>query len=184
MQLSARIKARELEDFFSVVGKVSDVRIITDAKTRRSKGIAYVEFEDVESVPLALGLGGQKLLGVPIVVQPTLAERNRAANLNNPDHGTKPGSGPMRLYVGSLHFNITEEMLRGIFEPFGKIDVIQLIMDSETGRSKGYGFVTVSLPFWFYDEFKTCLVLSLLIYLLCLEMRASRHPGMHIAIDS
>ena len=28
--------------------------------------------------------------------------------------------GPMRLYVGSLHFNITEEMLKGIFEPFGK----------------------------------------------------------------
>ena len=52
MQLSSRIRARDLEDFFSVVGKVNDVRIITDAKTRRSKGIAYVEFEDVESVPL------------------------------------------------------------------------------------------------------------------------------------
>lgn len=51
--------------------------------------------------------------------------------------------GPMRLYVGSLHFNITEDMLRGIFEPFGKIDVIQLIMDPETNRSKGYGFITV-----------------------------------------
>lgn len=48
----------------------------------------------------------------------------------------------MRLYVGSLHFNITEDMLRGIFEPFGKIDNIQLIMDSDTGRSKGYGFIT------------------------------------------
>ena len=51
--------------------------------------------------------------------------------------------GPMRLYVGSLHFNITEDMLRGIFEPFGKIDSIQLIMDQETLRSKGYGFITV-----------------------------------------
>uniref|UniRef100_A0A3Q1FPM2 RNA binding motif protein 39b n=1 Tax=Acanthochromis polyacanthus TaxID=80966 RepID=A0A3Q1FPM2_9TELE len=50
--------------------------------------------------------------------------------------------GPMRLYVGSLHFNITEEMLRGIFEPFGKIEGIQLMMDSETGRSKGYGFIS------------------------------------------
>lgn len=52
MQLSSRIRSRDLEDFFSVVGKVNDVRIITDAKTRRSKGIAYVEFVDVESVPL------------------------------------------------------------------------------------------------------------------------------------
>jgi len=141
MQLSARLKARELEEFFSVVGKVTDIRIITDAKTRRSKGIAYVEFEEVESVPLALGLGGQKLLGVPIVVQPTLAERNRAANATQ-ESMAKTGSGPMRLYVGSLHFNITEEMLKSIFEPFGKIDCIQLIIDSETQRSKGYGFVT------------------------------------------
>lgn len=38
-------------------------------------------------------------------------------------------------------------MLRGIFEPFGKIDNIQLIMDPETGRSKGYGFLTVSYLF-------------------------------------
>lgn len=33
----------------------------------------------------------------------------------------KGSGGPMRLYVGSLHFNITEDMLRGIFEPFGKV---------------------------------------------------------------
>ena len=46
-----------------------DVRIITDNKTRRSKGIAYVEFQDVDSVPLAMGLNGQRLLGVPIIVQ-------------------------------------------------------------------------------------------------------------------
>ena len=56
----------------------------------------------------------------------------------------KGQTGPMRLYVGSLHFNITEEMLRGIFEPFGKIENIQLMMDPENGRSKGYGFLTVS----------------------------------------
>nr|6Q0R_D Chain D, RNA-binding protein 39 [Homo sapiens]6Q0V_D Chain D, RNA-binding protein 39 [Homo sapiens]6Q0W_D Chain D, RNA-binding protein 39 [Homo sapiens] len=54
------------------------------------------------------------------------------------------GGGRMRLYVGSLHFNITEDMLRGIFEPFGRIESIQLMMDSETGRSKGYGFITFS----------------------------------------
>ena len=54
----------------------------------------------------------------------------------------KQDKGPMRLYVGSLHFNINEEMLRGIFEPFGPINSITLMMDYETGRSKGYGFVT------------------------------------------
>jgi len=141
MQLSQRIRARDLEEFFSSVGKVRDVRLIMCNKTKRFKGIAYVEFKDPESVALALGLSGQRLLGVPIVVQHTQAEKNRLAN-PQPPPPVKNYTGPMRLYVGSLHFNINEEMLRGIFEPFGDIDNIQLIMDTETNRSKGYGFVT------------------------------------------
>ncbi|KAG7521210.1 RNA-binding protein 39-like [Solea senegalensis] len=140
MQLAARIRARDLEDFFSAVGKVRDVRIISDRNSRRSKGIAYIEFVEASSVPLAIGLTGQRLLGVPIIVQASQAEKNRAAAAAN--NLQKGSSGPMRLYVGSLHFNITEEMLRGIFEPFGKIEGIQLMMDSETGRSKGYGFIS------------------------------------------
>lgn len=155
MQLSQRVRSRDLEEFFSSVGKVCDVRIIMDNKTRRSKGIAYIEFASIESVPLALGLNGQKLLGVPIIVQPTQAEKNRlAATSNNLQRGN---TGPMRLYVGSLHFNITEDMLRGIFEPFGRIDKIELIRDSETGRSKGYGFITAYLQFHDAEDAKKAL---------------------------
>jgi len=98
---------------------VRDVRQIMDNKTRRSKGISYIEFYDTESVPLAIGLTNQKLLGVPIIVQPSQAEKNRLANAANVLQ--KGNTGPMRLYVGSLHFNITEDMLRGIFEPFGEV---------------------------------------------------------------
>uniref|UniRef100_A0A8B9JXB8 RNA-binding protein 39 n=1 Tax=Astyanax mexicanus TaxID=7994 RepID=A0A8B9JXB8_ASTMX len=140
MQLAARIRPRDLEEFFSAVGKVRDVRMISDRNSRRSKGIAYIEFVDSTSVPLAIGLSGQRLLGVPIIVQASQAEKNRAAAMAN--NLQKGSAGPMRLYVGSLHFNITEDMLRGIFEPFGRIDSIQLMMDTETGRSKGYGFIT------------------------------------------
>ncbi|KAM6980326.1 RNA-binding protein 39a isoform 2-T2 [Aplochiton taeniatus] len=140
MQLAARIRPRDLEEFFSAVGKVRDVRMISDRNSRRSKGIAYIEFVEANSVPLAIGLSGQRLLGVPIIVQASQAEKNRAAAMAN--NLQKGNAGPMRLYVGSLHFNITEEMLRGIFEPFGRIESIQLMMDSETGRSKGYGFIT------------------------------------------
>ncbi|XP_041702685.1 RNA-binding protein 39 isoform X2 [Coregonus clupeaformis] len=140
MQLAARIRPRDLEDFFSAVGKVRDVRMISDRNSRRSKGIAYIEFLEVNSVPLAIGLTGQRLLGVPIIVQASQAEKNRAAAMAN--NLQKGNAGPMRLYVGSLHFNITEEMLRGVFDPFGRIESIQLMNDSETGRSKGYGFIS------------------------------------------
>uniref|UniRef100_A0A0B6ZXB5 RRM domain-containing protein n=1 Tax=Arion vulgaris TaxID=1028688 RepID=A0A0B6ZXB5_9EUPU len=141
MQLSARIRPRDLEEFFSSVGKVRDVRLITDNKTRRSKGICYVEFVDPDSVPLAIGLCGQKLLGVPIIVQPSQAEKNRAQPTATPAP-QKLSEGPMRLYVGSLHFNITEDMLRGIFEPFGKIIDIKIMRDHDTQRSLGFGFIS------------------------------------------
>ena len=59
MQLSQRVRARDVEDFFSSVGKVRDVKLIVCNKTRRFKGISYVEFKDLESVPLALGLSGE-----------------------------------------------------------------------------------------------------------------------------
>lgn len=146
MQLAARIRPRDLEDFFSAVGKVRDVRIISDRNSRRSKGIAYIEFVEASSVPLAIGLTGQRLLGVPIIVQASQfqAEKNRAAAAAAACSLHRGSVGPMRLYVGSLHFNITEDMLRGIFEPFGRIESIQLMMDSETGRSRGYGFITFS----------------------------------------
>merc|ERR1712179_212479 len=74
--------------------------------------------------------------------QPSQAEKNRVGNYYMERNPAKQEKGPMRLYVGSLHFNINEEMLRGIFEPFGSIQSITLMMDYETGRSKGYGFVT------------------------------------------
>lgn len=144
MQLAQRIKARDLEEFFSSVGKVRDVRLITCNKTKRFKGIAYVEFKDPDSVSLALGLSGQRLLGIPIVVQHTQAEKNRLANLPVASPELRYCSGPMRLYVGSLHFQVTEEMLGDIFKPFGRVDNIQLIKDPDTGTSKGYGFITVS----------------------------------------
>ena len=140
MQLAQTINAKDLEKFFSSVGRVRDVRLIVDSKTRRSKGIAYIEFYELEAVPLALGLHGQKLKNCPMIIQPTHAEKNRAAMAAAA--GAVAQKGPMRLYVGSLHFNITEDMLQEIFEPFGKIDSLQLMMDTETARSRGYAFIT------------------------------------------
>jgi RNA-binding protein 39 len=141
MQLSQRCRARDIEDFFSAVGKISDIRLIMCNKTRRFKGIAYVEFKDVESVALALGLNGQKLLGIPLIVQPSQAEKNRVGQLAE-RQSQAAARGSTRLYVGGLHPNITDDMLRGIFEAFGKLQMLSLIKEQDTGRSKGYGFVT------------------------------------------
>ena len=46
-----------------------------------------------------------------------------------------------RLYVGSLHFNLTESDIKQVFEPFGELEFVDLHKDPMTGRSKGYAFV-------------------------------------------
>lgn len=77
-QLAARIRTRELIDFFeSNVGPVRDASIVKDKASGRSKGVAYVEFRKREDVAKAIGLTGEKLLGIPIIVQYTEAEKNR-----------------------------------------------------------------------------------------------------------
>ncbi len=47
-----------------------------------------------------------------------------------------------RLYVGNLSFNSTEQSLRDTFSPHGEVREVQIVMDRETGRSRGFGFVT------------------------------------------
>ncbi|KAF6174314.1 hypothetical protein GIB67_040807 [Kingdonia uniflora] len=46
-----------------------------------------------------------------------------------------------RLYVGNLLYNINEDQLRQVFEPFGDIELVQLPLQQETGLCKGFGFV-------------------------------------------
>jgi RNA-binding protein 39 len=102
--------------------------------------VGYVEFKDEESVAKALQLTGQKLSGIPVIVQVTEAEKNRQAR--NPESGGgHPNSIPFhRLYVGNIHFNVNEEDLQAVFSPFGELEFVQLQQD-ENGRSRGYGFV-------------------------------------------
>ena len=45
------------------------------------------------------------------------------------------------IFVGSLSFNATEDDLREIFGQFGTVDRASILMDRETGRSRGFGFV-------------------------------------------
>src|SRR5437660_3018593 len=46
-----------------------------------------------------------------------------------------------KLYVGNLGYGVTDGDLTKMFEPHGTVESAQVIMDRDTGRSKGFGFV-------------------------------------------
>ncbi len=47
----------------------------------------------------------------------------------------------MNIFVAKLSYDTTEDELRSLFQPFGDLDSVKIIMDRDTGRSKGFGFV-------------------------------------------
>ena len=50
----------------------------------------------------------------------------------------------MKLYVGNLSFQTTEQDLNALFAAHGTVTETNMIMDRETGRPRGFGFVTMS----------------------------------------
>ena len=47
-----------------------------------------------------------------------------------------------KLYVGNLPYTVDDAQLRDLFAKYGEIDELALIMDRDTGRPKGFAFVT------------------------------------------
>lgn len=153
-QISQRAKERDLEKFFAVAGEVVEAQVVRDRVNGRSKGVGYVEFRHEDSVPKALELTGQKLKTVPIIVQLTEAEKNRVSkaaaaaegNRNNGNNGQAPFH---RLYVGNIHFSVTEDDLHQVFGPYGELEEVQLQKDETAQgppKSRGYGFIQFRDP--------------------------------------
>ena len=49
-----------------------------------------------------------------------------------------------KIYVGNFSFNLTEDELRAMFEPYGTVESATLVTDRDTGRSRGFGFVAMT----------------------------------------
>ena len=47
----------------------------------------------------------------------------------------------MNIYVGNLPYNMAEEELKAEFEAYGQVTSAKIVIDRETGRSRGFGFV-------------------------------------------
>lgn len=161
-QLSVRCTDRDLSEFFTSNScSVRHARIVLDKYTRKSKGVAYVEFFEEETVRAALKLSGKKILGVPVIVELTETEKNRiaqeaaslnaamskpsgsgtSATLTSTTGSSTPSDDLVKLYIGSLHPSLTELELEQLFEPFGELESVELLKDERSGESKGVAFV-------------------------------------------
>lgn len=61
----------------------------------------------------------------------------------SPEVDREGAGAQMRIYVGNLSYQTTEEGLRNLFGQHGTVEDVAIITDRETGRSRGFGFVTM-----------------------------------------
>uniref|UniRef100_A0AAR2IY80 RRM domain-containing protein n=1 Tax=Pygocentrus nattereri TaxID=42514 RepID=A0AAR2IY80_PYGNA len=124
---------------FAPFGPIKSIDMSWDSVTLKHKGFAFVEYEVPEAAQLALEqmnsvmLGGRNIKvgrpsnigqAQPIIDQ--LAEEARAFN---------------RIYVASVHPDLSDEDIKSVFEAFGRIKSCTLARDPTTGKHKGYGFI-------------------------------------------
>ena len=50
----------------------------------------------------------------------------------------------MNIYISNLSYDVNDSDLRELFEEYGEVSSAKVIMDRETGRSRGFGFVEMS----------------------------------------
>ena len=77
---------------------------------------------------------------------------NKNRRLRRQRKGETKGMGK-KLFVGGLSWDTTDDGLRQAFQPFGEITEAKVITDRDTGRSRGFGFVTFSAD----EEAKTAI---------------------------
>ncbi|XP_044733869.1 RNA-binding protein Musashi homolog Rbp6 isoform X4 [Chrysoperla carnea] len=130
--LSWQTSPESLREYFSKYGEITEVMVMKDPTTRRSRGFGFITFADPASVDKVLAQGTHELDGKKI--DPKVAFPRRA----HPKMVTRT----KKIFVGGLSAPTTLEDVKSYFEQFGPIEDAMLMFDKQTNRHRGFGFVT------------------------------------------
>ncbi|XP_008199697.1 RNA-binding protein Musashi homolog Rbp6 isoform X7 [Tribolium castaneum] len=130
--LSWQTSPESLREYFSKYGDITEVMVMKDPATRRSRGFGFITFTDPASVDKVLAQGTHELDGKKI--DPKVAFPRRA----HPKMVTRT----KKIFVGGLSAPTTLEDVKSYFEQFGPIEDAMLMFDKQTNRHRGFGFVT------------------------------------------
>ena len=142
--LPTKANEDDVAEFFEQnAGPVLDVQLITDRFTRRSKGVGYVEFTDLASVPAALACTGRPLLNQPITVAATQSQRNKlAAN----QVAAILQRGPRQLFIGGLPAGITEADITSLCNCVGVVEQCSVRAGLNGGVPELHAYVVLATP--------------------------------------
>ncbi|XP_067858191.1 heterogeneous nuclear ribonucleoproteins A2/B1-like isoform X2 [Heptranchias perlo] len=132
--LSFNTTEENLRGHFEQWGKLTDCVVMRDPQTKRSRGFGFVTFTSAEEVDDAMAARPHKIDGR--VVEPKRAVAREESG--------KPGAHltVKKLFVGGIKDDTDEHHLREYFKNYGKIETIEVITDRQSGKKRGFAFVS------------------------------------------
>jgi poly(U)-binding-splicing factor PUF60 len=137
--ISFELKEDTIRQAFLPFGPIKSINMSWDPITQKHKGFAFVEYELPEAAQLALDqMNGVMIGGRNIKVGRPSNMPQAAPIIEQLQHEAKSYN---RIYVASIHQDLSEQDIQSVFEAFGKIKSCKLAQSQYPGRHKGYGFI-------------------------------------------
>ncbi|XP_072927320.1 heterogeneous nuclear ribonucleoprotein A1-like isoform X3 [Hemitrygon akajei] len=123
-----------LRNHFEQWGRLTDCVVMRDPNTKRSRGFGFVTYSCVAEVDGAMAARPHKVDG-------RVVEPKRAVSRED---STRPGAHltVKKIFVGGIKEDTEEHHLRDYFEKFGKIEVTEVMTDRQSGKKRGFAFIT------------------------------------------
>ncbi|XP_071454533.1 heterogeneous nuclear ribonucleoprotein A1, A2/B1 homolog isoform X2 [Hetaerina americana] len=131
--LDYRTTDESLKRHFEKWGKIVDVVVMKDPKTKRSRGFGFITYSRAHMVDAAQAARPHKVDGRE--VEPKRAVPRE--DIGRPEAGVTV----KKLFVGGLKDDIEEADLKSYFTGFGKVTSVNIVVNKDTGKRRGFAFI-------------------------------------------
>lgn len=136
------VDGEKLAKLFEQAGTVEIAEVIYNRETDRSRGFGFVTMSTVEEAKSAIEkFNAYDYNGRSLVVNKASPKGSRPERTERAPRTFEPVNG---IYVGYLPWEVDNSRLEQVFSEHGKVVSARVVYDRETGRSRGFGFVTMS----------------------------------------
>lgn len=133
------VDSENLATLFDQAGTVEIAQVIYNRETGQSRGFGFVTMSKVEEAESAIEkFNRYDYNGKSLTVNKASPKGSR------PERAPRTFEPVMRIFVGNLPWEVDNSTLEQVFSEHGKVVSAKVVYDRETGRSRGFGFVTMS----------------------------------------